>query len=154
MSRKKSNDEKKQQGTLKKSRSKRIKAHIAENWPKPDIDLSDEEQVIYASLCRHLEAAESLFDADAHLLTQVAVNISMGVTAMKKLRDAGPIQYFDNGTRNVSPEWSIFEKACNLFRQHSKMLGLDPRSRLDMEYFLNATEEEVDPAAKFLKAVN
>lgn len=152
MSRKKSETEKKKQGTARADRVKAVKARIPKGWPAPDIDMNKTEQQAYAGLCRHLEEVGTLYEVDKHILTIAAVNIGQGVLAMQKLREMGPIQEFENGTRNVSPEYSIFEKCAAMHMRYSRLLGLDPDSRLRMDYFLNeAKEEEKDPIAEAME---
>ena len=152
MSRRKSITEKKKQGTARADRAKTVKRTTPDHWPAPDIDLNETEQAAYSGLCRHLEEAGALFDVDRHLMTLAAVNIAQGVIAMGQLREQGPIQEFENGTRNVSPEYSIFEKCMAAHIRYSRLLGLDPRSRSDLDYFMQEQEEDkVDPIAEALK---
>lgn len=151
MPRKKTETEKKKAGTARADRRKKAKVHVLQDWPQPDIEMNETEQMAYAGLCRHLEEAGTLFDVDRHLMTLAAVNIAQGVIAMNALRERGPIQEFDNGTRNVSPEYSIFEKCMAAHIRYSRLLGLDPRSRADLEYFLEKETKEVDPIEEAMK---
>ncbi len=149
---KKSNAEKAKQGTLQKVRQKEMRpSGLDSGYPIPSAELSGLGLEIYNRICKHLDDVDALYDADTFIITQTAVNLAQMRTIIKDMNEQGLIQYFDNGTRNVSPEFSIFEKCSNLFRQHSRMLGLDPYSRLSMEYFINNGEgASDDPADEFL----
>jgi hypothetical protein len=57
---------------------------------------------------------------------------------------------YPNGTRQVSAEWTAFKQSYDAFKDISKVLGLDPKSRLSMDYFINENEEIEDPFAQFL----
>ena len=145
MSRKKSTTEKLKEGTIRADRiPARAKKSSLKGYPKPFQELSGTEEVIYKRLCDHLRDADGLFDADTFLLTAAAVNLGQMREIIPELRRMGPVQEFENGTRNVSPEYSIFDKCNSLFLRHSKVLGLDPRSRQDMLIFLEQGESEPD----------
>lgn len=144
MSRKKTTIEKQKQGTARRDRVKTLAVPDLSGFPEPTADLDAKESQVYARLCRHLSGREALFDADAAILTAAAVAIVQNSAAIEKLREAGPIQFFENGTRNVSPEFSTFEKTTALLMRLAKILGLDPRSRQDMTAFLEAGEMAPD----------
>jgi len=152
MSRRKTETEKKKQGTRNATRERTRKAPrrvSLTGLPAPLEDLNNDERKIYARLCNHLLGADALHDVDAYLITAAAVNLNQMRIAIAQLREQGPIQEFDNGTRNVSPEYSIFEKCNNMLRQHSRLLGLDPRSRQDLLIFLESGEgQDDDPAGE------
>ena len=144
MSRKKTTTEKVKTGTIRADRVKKLAAPDMTGLPEPTADLSADEMKMYTRLCKHLQSRDVLFDADAAILTAAAVAIVQNRKAIQALHDAGPIQYFDNGTRNVSPEYSTFEKTTSLIARLSKSLGLDPKSRQDMTAFLDSGEAAPD----------
>jgi P27 family predicted phage terminase small subunit len=149
MSRKKSTTEKIKIGTVREDRLpvRSVKSSF-DGYPDPLEDLEEKEMEIFRRLCDHLRSVQSLFDADTFLLTAAAMNLAQMALILPQLREKGLIQEFENGTRNVSPEYSIFQKANDLFLKHSKHLGLDPRSRQDMLVFLEQGEgDDDDPLA-------
>lgn len=149
MSRKKSTTEKLKEGTIRSDRMpvKTKKSNLI-GYPDPFQELSEKEIVIFKKLCDHLREADALFRADTFLLTSAAVNLGQMQEIIPELREKGAVQIFENGTRNVSPEYSIFDKCNGLFLRHSKVLGLDPRSRQDMLIFLEQGEQEDDDPLK------
>jgi phage terminase small subunit len=72
------------------------------------------------------------------------------VESAKALKVAGSVMTYPNGTRQVSAEWTAFKQNYDTFKDISKVLGLDPKSRLAMDYFINENEEIEDPFAQFL----
>lgn len=145
MSRKKSTSEKLKEGTIRADRMPvKTKKSSLSGYPEPFQELSEKETVIFKKLCDHLRDADALFSADTFLLTSTAVNLGQMQEIIPELREKGAVQTFENGTRNVSPEYSIFDKCNGLFLRHSKVLGLDPRSRQDMLIFLEQGENEPD----------
>jgi phage terminase small subunit len=54
-------------------------------------------------------------------------------------------------SRQVSAEWTAFKQGFELFLELSKTLGLDPKSRLTLEYFQDGSGDEEDEIAKLLK---
>jgi len=132
-------------------RKKAIKKNVLSGLPAPIAELDSDEQNMYARLCNHLLSVDALYDADAAVITFAAVNINQARQAIKALKAAGPIQEFENGTRNVSPEYSVFEKCNTMFKVHSQRLGLDPKSRQDIIAFIESgADEATDPAADAL----
>lgn len=149
MSRKKSTSEKLKEGTLRTDRIVvRSKKSSVTGYPDPFKKLLSGELVIYKRLCDHLRSADALHDADTFILTAAAINLNQMSEIIPELRQNGAVQIFENGTRNVSPEYSIFDKCNSLFLRHSKQLGLDPHSRQNMLIFLEQGEvDEDDPLA-------
>jgi phage terminase small subunit len=63
----------------------------------------------------------------------------------------GAVMVHPNGARQVSAEWTAFKQGFELFLELSKTLGLDPKSRLTLEYFQDGSGDEDDEIAKLLK---
>jgi phage terminase small subunit len=64
---------------------------------------------------------------------------------------AGAVMVHPNGARQVSAEWTAFKQSMDMFLEISKSLGLDPGSRLKLDYFRDINEDEDDEIAKLLK---
>lgn len=142
MNRRKSIAEKKKRNTLEKGKIQKIRNTGISHYPEPLQELDESERIIYNRLCDHLIGTNSLYDADAFVLTMTAVNLDQIRQIIPELRKKKSIQEFKNGTRNVSPEYSIFEKCNALFLRHSKVLGLDLRSRQELLMFLDQGEDK------------
>jgi len=143
-SRKESGDRKKK-GTYRASEDKQIKRNPYEGYPDPGIELSDDQITLFHRICDHLKDKDILFDIDTFHIVSYAIAVDSRNKAVQMINKLGLIQEFDNGTRNISPEFSIFKKANEEMRQLSKMLGADPRSRQDLVAFLEQGEPEHDP---------
>lgn len=152
MSTRKSDTEKRKRGTARPVRMKSVRKSEYKGYPDPGVKLSLEQGKIYKRICDHLKSAGILLDTDCYVIGSMAVSIDARNTAIKLMSQTGMIQEYSNGARNLSPEFSIFQKANTEIRQLSKQLGLDPRSRQDITAFLNQEEEEVDPIAEAMKA--
>lgn len=144
MSRKKTESEKIREGTLRQARNKAPARAVRTGYPEPTAELTAQGLKVYNALCRHLDSREILFEADAALLTATAVTVEKLSEAINDLNVQGTVQVFDNGTRNVSPELSVFEKLTALLMRESRLLGLDPRARQDLLAFLDDGEQAPD----------
>lgn len=143
--RQKKTSEKIKEGTIRADRlAFKTKKTGVSNYPEPFEPLEYKEQIIYERLCDHLINADALHDADTFVLTAAAINLNQMAAIIPELRQNGAVQVFENGTRNVSPEYSIFDKCNGLFLRHSKHLGLDPFSRQNMLIFLEQGDKDND----------
>ena len=151
MSQKLSKTEKQKRGTNRAVRDKKINVKDISQHPHPGVDLTLSQSTIYNRICDHLKEHGALMDIDCYIVGCMAVAIDVRNEAIRLMNAEGLIQEFENGTRNLSPEFSAFQKANNEIRQLSKCLGMDARSRLTMDYFMEKKEEPVDPIAELLK---
>jgi phage terminase small subunit len=67
------------------------------------------------------------------------------------LAGSGAVMIHPNGARQVSAEWTAFKQSMEMFMDLSRSLGLDPGSRLKLDYFRDNTAEQDDEIAKLLK---
>lgn len=144
MPRRTSTQDKRKKGTTRSERQATPKIVVLEQYPAPVCALSDEAVNYYNLICKHLEEHGALLDADAFTITYAAQSASLANEYWVKMVQMGCIQEFQNGARQVSPEWAVYRNAVQDFIKHSKNLGLDPRSRQDMQYFLENGESDSD----------
>lgn len=145
-----SREEKEKRGTVRTRDQVRLKQSVLDEYPAPIKDLGPDETRIYNLLCGHLQKVKNLYTVDVAILTAAAINIQMMMHSIEGLQNEGAVQYFENGTRNVSPEFTVFIKSNELFLKHSRQLGLDPRSRQEILAFVENTAPDDDPISALL----
>jgi phage terminase small subunit len=144
----KSNKAKALQGTLHPSR---IKTYTPGEIGEPMFKLDAGEQRIYNRIREHLHIHKAGKQVDEIYLSIAARAIGHLLHNADLLSKDGAVMVHPNGARQVSAEWTAFKQGFELFLELSKTLGLDPKSRLTLEYFSNGSQEEEDEIAKLLK---
>lgn len=142
--------EKQQRGTLRADQAYKPARAEYEGYPDPPRKLTEAQTATYKQICNYLKNYGALMDADAILIAPLAVAISLQNEAADLLAEHGLIQVFKNGTRNVSPELSAFEKASALVAKLARELGVGVRSRDGLSVFLDVEEERPDPLADLM----
>lgn len=146
----KSNSKKELQGTGRSDRQRTPKLSVLDGYPEPSAKLNKDEQEIYNALCKHLDENGALMEADAFLCTMFAQSMHKYLQAAYKCRGNGTIQVYKNGTRQVSPEYTVFkDERANLLKM-GKLLGLDPKARLELEYFQDRPQKAKDEFAELM----
>jgi phage terminase small subunit len=143
----KSNKSKELSGTLQDSK---VKVTETSKVGEPVLELSTSEKEIFNSLKNHLEVNRASLEIDSIYLTIASKVISQVLVNSEQLSQSGSIMIYPNSTKQISAEATAFRQSFEAFKEVSKVLGLDPKSRLTMDYFLNPDIEEEDPFAKFL----
>lgn len=142
----KSNQQKQLSGTLNESK---IVNFEGEKIGKEIFSLSKTEKSIYDKIVLHLENNSASNEIDSFYCSIAARVIGVLILNAKSLSEAGSIMTYPNGTRQISAEWTAFKQSYETFKDISKVLGLDPKSRLSMDYFVNDHEDLEDPFAQF-----
>lgn len=65
--------------------------------------------------------------------------------AEEKIKEHGAIQKFTNGTRNISPEFTMWKNAVTMMEKYTKHFGLSPKARADLGTVPKNPEKPVDP---------
>lgn len=148
----KSDKEKRVQGTARPDRVKAVKVVSLSSMPQPAAWLEDDARVYYRQICKHLQEAGALHDIDsimvsmcANALFQYARLAIILNRPSRKGRAGGVIQVFKTGARQVSPEFTALKEFAKQYQDFSKLLGLDPKSREALLAFTQEPEEERDP---------
>ena len=136
------------QGTLIPSR---IKSFSGSPVGRSLLKLNDDEVKIYEKLKEHLQAHKASKDVDDIFLSIATRAIGHLLYNAEVLAVAGAVMVHPNGARQVSAEWTAFKQSMDMFLEISKSLGLDPGSRLKLDYFRDSNEDEDDEIAKLLK---
>lgn len=143
----KSNKQKELSGTSQSSKVKNIDTSLI---GEPKTKLSTSEKEIFTSLKKHLELNKASLEIDSIYLTVASRVINQVLVNSEELFKSGSVMIYPNGTKQISAEATAFRQSFEAFKEVSKILGLDPKSRLSMDYFVNSeTEEEEDLYNKF-----
>ena len=144
----KSNKTKELSGTLQDSKVKNIQTSKVGD---PLLKLSTLEKDIFSSLKKHLEVNRASLEIDSIYLTIASRVINQVLVNSEELSKAGSVMIYPNGTKQISAEATAFRQSFEAFKEVSKVLGLDPKSRQNMDYFVNSeNEEEEDIFEQFL----
>jgi phage terminase small subunit len=144
----KSNKSKELSGTIQDSKVKNIQTSKV---GEPLLKLSTLEKDIYSSLKKHLEVNRASLEIDSIYLTIASRVINQVLVNSEELSKAGSVMIYPNGTKQISAEATAFRQSFEAFKEISKVLGLDPKSRQNMDYFVNSeNEEEEDIFKQFL----
>ena len=71
--------------------------------------------------------------ADDHMIELTAQTLKTTYDAYKLLGQNGFTQTFKNKTRQVSPEWTVYNKCVDQYMSLAKELGLSPKARRDLQ---------------------
>jgi P27 family predicted phage terminase small subunit len=104
-------------------------------------DLSLIEKRFFNQLSDHLKEIGLFSEADNVIITRTAKVMALLEQADKDLKK-GQIQDFPNGTRQVSPEHTVYKNHLSTLVSLLKDLGLTPAARNRMK--LDLTEKETD----------
>lgn len=137
----KSNKQKELSGTSQSSKVKNIDTSLI---GEPKTKLSTSEREIFTSLKKHLEVNKASLEIDSIYLTVASRVINQVLVNSEELFKAGSVMIYPNGTKQISAEATAFRQSFEAFKEVSKILGLDPKSRLSMDYFVNSETEEED----------
>lgn len=94
-----------------------------------------------------LEEMDAWEDGDEVILDQLCSYHLDFRWAVEQIEEKGRLQEFANGTKNVSPEWSVKTKASDMILKYSKELGLSPavRKALVKGEMVDAPVEKEEP---------
>jgi P27 family predicted phage terminase small subunit len=145
----KTNKLKELQGTLKTARVKNVTSQPIEN--KNLLGLSETEEEIVQLMKSHLEEADASQKVDIMTINLTARLLTVLNKAAENVLANNGVMTFPNGTKQVSPEWSIFKQGMEMYNDMSDRLGLDPKSRLKLEYFSRLDKKDEDPIMKLIK---
>lgn len=136
------------QGTLQPSR---VRTFTPGEIGEPMFNLDAGELRIYNRIREHLHLHKAGKQVDEIYLSIAARAIGHLLHNAEILSKDGAVMIHPNGARQVSAEWTAFKQGFELFLELSKTLGLDPKSRLTLEYFQDGSADDDDELAKLLK---
>jgi P27 family predicted phage terminase small subunit len=114
---------------------------MAKNKFESYTDLSLQEKRFFNQLCDHLKEIGLFSEADNVIISRTAKVMALLEEADKDIKK-GQIQDFPNGTRQISPEHTVYKNHLATLIGLLKDLGLTPSARNKMK--LDLTEKETD----------
>lgn len=106
--------------------------------------LSKTQRKYYNQLLK-LIGEDSLSEKDVYELENAAMCLQMIEEAEKGIKKHGTIQTFKNGTRQLSPEYTQWEKAATMWEKYVRQFGLSPKARADIGLEGAKKEKPKDP---------
>jgi phage terminase small subunit len=112
----------------------------------PIVVLDKDGERMFKLVIDHLAASGLLESIDVVTITMLAKNLSMFVMISREIQDVSDIiQYYENGTSNVSGKMMALSKVQGEVQKLSAKLGLSP---LDRARILGASVNAANAAAK------
>ena len=136
------------QGTLRPDRDISVKPSTVDKaeFPQPVLELNPRAREFYDLTIEHLNEAEVLRKVDAVLLSVLAKNLDLLVTAANDIQTLDDVvQTFESGATNISGTYTAFERATKAVLTLSSKLGLSPADREKLMAFAETKSKEVDP---------
>lgn len=120
-------------------------------FPDPPDDLKPGARACYYRIAEHIAEAKALFPIDSLIIAQAAYWLDL----MKRTLDQHGedfISVYPNGTKQVSPYFTIIDKAEAHATKYFRLLGIGPKARQELLAF-NAGKAPGagDPFDEFLK---
>ena len=149
----KASDTKSVQGTARKDRALMTAVVDLPTPPPPQKYLPKVAHKYYDGIMAHLVSTKQLRNVDSFMVSMAANWIYIyekHAALVNKYSCSGAIQKFKNGTKNVSPEWSVMVKADEKIQQYSRKFGMDLRSRETLLAFQVKKSSKPDPMGALL----
>jgi len=157
----KSETQKKIEGTARKDRQIKFNSSKLEQLPKPPLTLDRHTKKIFNSILKHLNEKGALMQIDVYTVCSASiwyrVLFHYQKLVLESINDPDPkkdilIQKFKGGASNVSAEFTVLKQAQKQCDDYSIMFGLNAKSRQTIMAFANAaSEESADPFEMFAK---
>lgn len=146
MSGKKSSKQKELEGTDRPDRSGEIPS--VDEIPAPSKGFPREARPFYDLFAQHLLDNKALQNVDSIVLERAAKCALRLDKAEKEMDAKGAIQTYKTGNRNISPEYTLFDKTEKRFLEYCSLLGISPKARhLMAGSFEKKKETKKDPFA-------
>ncbi len=104
-------------------------------YPQPYTELNEEEAKIYARLWESVKSFIGIQDVDNFIITTVALKLNMAAEALGRIKNSEsgqPIHQFENGTKQVSPDYTVFRTMSEEAAKLLEKAGLTPKARKDL----------------------
>ena len=150
MSRRKTEAQKKSEGTSRKDRARKVKLEAVEGKVRPSMHLTETQAQMFDVIVRNLPEASVFLQIDNFLLSAFVVELQAYFQMNKELQEGGYISHMINGNQEMEvlrKEYQVMQKSLSNIIALSKQLGFDPKTRLQMIELFDDREEEEDPFA-------
>jgi P27 family predicted phage terminase small subunit len=84
---------------------------------------------IYESIKSELAESDTMSAGDHHLLMLYAINLDLYNQKLMEVAACGGVQEFPNGTKQVSPDYTIMRNCLSDIMKLSTMLGFNTAAR-------------------------
>ena len=122
---------------------------LPQHFPEPPDFLSAVGRKSYYLFCTHLKSVDGLWKADYDLIVRAAFWHQLWEETVI-LAIAQPVQTFDGGARQISPEMQILNKAEAHLVKYCELLGIGPKARESIGVFNTSGSEEGQDAYSLL----
>lgn len=121
------------------------------DYPAPPVTLTADELPFYRAICKHLALHSAILPIDAFTIAQAAQVAHLNQWAYSEMRKTGAVQQFETGSRQISPEFTVWKATREAWAALAKELGLTVKARVLMpDIFAQEPEDEPDPIADLL----
>jgi len=151
MSRRKTEAQKKIQGTDEPSRRRVIKLESEGPIVKPATPLTPDQKKLFDEIISKLPEGTVFRQIDSFLLSAFVIELGVYFKMNKKLQDSDAyVTRIIQGSQDmeiVSKEYQVMQKSLSNIIALSKQLGFDPKTRLQMIELFEEKTTEIDPFA-------
>lgn len=124
-------------------------------FPPPYTKLNRKERKIYDRIWKRVSEFIGVDDIDNFVITSAAQQLNMAAEALERIKEENngqPYQTYENGTRQVSPDYTVFKTMTGEAQKSLERAGLLPKGRKDLGVFDEPEEKEVDPILALLQS--
>jgi phage terminase small subunit len=143
MSRKRTDEEKEFEGTLKKSRVTVSKTEPLKRMVKPSFELTEEGTRIFKETIKMLMTTDAVTALDVFSVTMFAYWIAIFIKTDKEAKGTF-VQTFKNGTSNITGTFSVIKEAHTNIQYYLRVLGLTIKDRGTIMAFAEPEKEDED----------
>ena len=135
--RRKSDEVKELQGTSRTDRKYDTLSGLTE-IPRCPIKLQSRGKKLYKIICEHLIEVDGMLAPDTILVAMFCKTAELWFESCDRLNSLDDcVQYFKNGTSNVSAEFTAFQKLQKDLRDLASQLAIGINSRKTIPQFIN-----------------
>jgi hypothetical protein len=124
-----------------------------QKFPPPYTKLTRTERTIYDRIWKRVSEYIGIDDIDNFVITNAAQQLNMAAEALQRIKednDGLPYQTFENGTRQVSPDYTIFKTMTGEAQKSLERSGCLPKGRKELGVFDDIEDDVTDPIMKFI----
>lgn len=122
-------------------------------YPPPFMPLNRSQRKYYDRIWSFVSENIGLEDVDNFVITLAAQHLNMAAEALKRIdKDANgkPLQTFENGTRQVSPDYTIYKSMSDQAMKMLEKSGVLPKARKDLGLLDEEAPQKEDTVAALL----
>lgn len=150
MAQKKSLTQKKLEGT---ARADRISGDVGDCLTlEPQSFITEKQRPFFDAIVEHLNANNATQKIDTFVVSQCAYYLWVFHESATRINKSGElVQTFENGTQQVHPNITNLQKANEKLEKLFDRLGMDPKSRSQLDIFQKKSNTKKDALSDLLK---